>query len=95
EQIKVAAEQGGMQGLSLRVAAKRMGDGGVDYAMGFDETQEPDTVMEQHGVTLLISPTSYDLLDRATLDYVEIEKGSFEFVFLNPNDPNFVAPNEE
>lgn len=95
EQIKLAAQQGGMQGLSLRIAARRMADGGIDYAMGFDEPQEPDTVMQQHDITLLVGPTSYDLLANATLDYVEIEEGNLEFVFLNPDDPNFVPPKEE
>ena len=92
KQILLQARQGDSLNMGLRVAAKRMADGGIDYAMGFDEPHEADATYNRHGVTLLISPTSADLLDKATLDYVEIEAGERQFVFHNPLDPNYVAP---
>jgi iron-sulfur cluster assembly protein len=51
--------------------------------MGFDERREQDTVIESYGVTVLISPLSRDLLGDATLDFVEINPGEFQFIFLH------------
>ncbi len=65
----------------LRVAAK-IEDGQIVYGLGFDEQREQDTVIESHGVTVLISPLSLDLLADATLDCVELRPGEFQFVFL-------------
>ncbi len=95
EQVLKAVQQSDARGLGLRIAAKRMGDGGIDYAMGFDETHEADTVLEKHGVKLLIAPTSADLLDQVTMDYVRLDSGEMEFVFHNPMDPNYIAPKTE
>lgn len=95
KQILLQANEGDARNLGLRIAAKRMEDGGIDYAMGFDEQHEADAVYNRHGVTLLISPTSQDMLDKATLDYVELDDGERQFVFHNPLDPNYVAPEKE
>lgn len=71
---------------SLRVAAK-IEDGEIVYGMGFDEEREHDAVMEVGGVTVLIAPRSMELLDSATLDFVELQPGEFQFVFINPYQP--------
>lgn len=71
---------------TLRVAAKIEDDGALVYGMGFDEERENDTVIECEGVTLLISPRSLEFLDEATLDFVELHPGEFQFVFLNPKE---------
>ena len=34
-------------------------------------------------------------LKNCTLDYVEIEKSNFQFIFLNPNDPDYNPPDED
>ena len=74
----------------LRVAAKRDRDGAIDYAMGFDEPREEDTVSLQHGVRLLIAPTSMELLNDTVLDFVYMEnEADPQFIFRNPNDPNY------
>ncbi len=70
----------------LRIAAK-IEDGEIVYGMGFDAAREQDVVVESYGVTLLIAPQSQDLLKGATLDFVELHPGEFQFVFINPNDP--------
>jgi iron-sulfur cluster assembly protein len=70
----------------LRIAAK-IEDGEIVYGMGFDEERENDAVIEASGVTLLIAPRSLDLLGGATLDFVELHPGEFQFVFINPNEP--------
>ena len=78
---------------SLRIAAMRRTDGSIDYAMGFDEADDTDTVLEQFSVEVLIGVTSLDLLAGALLDFVQLETtGPKEFIFLNPNDPQFVPP---
>lgn len=95
KQILLQANENQSRNLGLRIAARRMADGGIDYAMGFDEAQEADTTYNRHGVTILVAPTSADLLDKATLDYVALEGEERQFVFHNPLDPHYVAPEEE
>jgi iron-sulfur cluster assembly protein len=69
----------------LRIAAK-VEDGEIAYGMGFDAERENDVVVESYGVTLLISARSKDLLQGATLDFVELKPGEFQFIFINPNE---------
>lgn len=71
---------------TLRVAAK-IEEGEIVYGMGFDEKRDQDALIESCGVTLLISPRSQELLAGATLDFVELQPGEFQFIFINPNDP--------
>ena len=42
-----------------------------------------------------VSPDSMINLKNCKLDYVEIDKGVYEFIFLNPNDPAYVPPDEK
>lgn len=70
----------------LRIAARRTEDGSLDYAMGFDETRAEDDVVISQGIEILVSESSRELLDGATLDYVELNPGVFEFIFQNPKD---------
>jgi iron-sulfur cluster assembly protein len=72
---------------SLRVAAKIDEDGQLVYGMGFDEERENDIAFDCEGVRVLISPRSQELLEGATLDFVELKPGEFQFVFNNPNEP--------
>jgi iron-sulfur cluster assembly protein len=85
EQIRNAAE-GQPDTLALRVAAKIDDDGQISYGMGFDEERESDLVLDCEGVQLLISQRSRELLDDATLDFVELRPGEFQFIFINPKD---------
>ena len=95
EQIKIAAEKSGSQGMTLRIAAQRKPDGSIDYAMGFDDVAITDTQQQFYGVDVIVSATSDTLLEDTTLDYVELDEGDYQFIFLNPNDPNYVPPNPE
>ena len=95
EQVRRAAEEGGMQNLPLRIAAKRREDGTIEYAMGFDEEAEADTTREYDQLTVVVAPTSLDLLSGAILDFADIGEGQQQFIFLNPNDPSYVAPDED
>ena len=93
EQIRHSAAKGAMQSVPLRIAVKTLEDGSLHYAMGFDEHKLPgDTFFNFDGVDLVVSSGSIDLADGMTIDYVELEPGKPEFIFLNPNDPTYVAP---
>ncbi len=86
EQILRAAEQQG-EGLhqsKLRVAAKLGEQGDLLYGMGFDDEREEDVVLDCGGVAVLIAPPSLSLLEDATLDFVEISAGEYQFIFVNP-----------
>ena len=95
EQIRASADQDGMQGLAMRIAAKRNPDGSIHYGMGFDDNEhEGDVHVTSEGIDVVIAETSKILLDGMTVDYVEIEPGSFQFIFLNPNDVHYVPPEQ-
>lgn len=88
EQILRAAEQQteGLQEPKLRVAAKFGEQGDILYGMGFDDEREEDVVLDCDGVAVVIAPPSLALLDGATLDFVEINAGEYQFIFVNPNE---------
>ncbi len=87
-ETQVAEDEDGVPMLPLlRLAAKIDDDGEIAYGMGFDEERDDDVVVESAGVTVLISPHSEPLLDGATLDFVELQPGEFQFVFVNPYTP--------
>lgn len=85
EQIKIAAQQSDTpEEPTLRIAARTLPDGSIDYGMGFDEQREFDFEVAVHGVSILIGPSSRDLLEGVTLDFVELEPGQFQFIFIPP-----------
>lgn len=95
EQIRLSARQGRMDDLPMRIAATRNPDGSIHYGMGFDDNQlEGDIHITSEGIDLVVSGSSMLLLSGMTLDFVEIEPDSFQFIFLNPNDPDFAPPAE-
>jgi iron-sulfur cluster assembly protein len=75
------------EGMSLRVAATKRDDGGLDYGMGFDDKKADDVEITAEGISVVISASHVPLLKGATMDYVEIEPGQYRFIFINPNDP--------
>jgi iron-sulfur cluster assembly protein len=95
DQVLKAAQQGGTEGMSLRVAALRMPDGAIDYRIGFDEPTDDDIRMICEGVDILMTPEQVPLLDQTTMDYVEMEPGQFHFIFMNPKDPHYKPPTED
>jgi iron-sulfur cluster assembly protein len=95
-QILQAAEQADMKGSALRLAPLRNADGSIEYnKMGFDQIQNDDVHIHTEGVDIIFKSEYKELLEGAVMDFVEIEKDQFSFIFLNPNDPNFVPPKEE
>jgi len=85
-------ENGNTEGMALRLAARRLEDGLIDYAMGFDDGDHNDSHTRSNGVEVVVAPTSTELLRDATLDYVQLEEeGEFRYIFINPNDPSHTA----
>jgi len=75
----------GNPSLMLRVFVQGGGCSGLQYGFEFDEqVQDGDTLVENHGVKLLVDPMSFQYLSGAEIDYRENLEGS-QFVIRNPN----------
>ena len=94
EQVKKSAQESNLEGMALRLAVKRMEDGSLDYGMGFDSETEDDLRFKSEGVDVVVAPPYMELLNGMTVDFVELDAGSYNFIFLNPNDPNYSPPAE-
>lgn len=71
--------------LMLRVFISGGGCSGFQYGFTFDEkTEEGDSSVENHGVTLVVDPMSVQYLMGAEIDYKEDLQGA-QFVIRNPN----------
>ncbi len=86
KQIQMAAAQGGMGNMALRLAARPGAHGGLEYGMGFDDANDDDLSFDCEGVQVVLEPQYGPLLQGTTIDYVELEPGQFHFIFMNPND---------
>ncbi len=92
-QVKQSTEQSGAEDLALRIAVRKTHDGQFNYIMGFDDIASGgDFSIVTQGVTVVVDKDSRELLKGTTVDYVEIEPGEPRFIFLNPNDPDYVPP---
>ena len=95
QQVKLSETESKGQGLKLRIAAKVVPeDESIEYGMGFDEQKEDDIVVTSENVDIIIRPSDAELLNGAHMDFVEIAPDQFNFIFLNPNDPNYKSPTE-
>lgn len=95
EQIKKSAREGKMEGMPLRIAVMRKGDKGFHYAMGFDDSsRHDDFAFRDQGVNVVVSGETLRLIKDMEIDFVEIEEGKPNFIFLNPNDPTYIPPKE-
>lgn len=94
EQVRKAAQQGGTEGMALRLAAQQLPDGSIDYRMGFDDPSEEDIRFTCEGVDVVMTPEQVPLLDQAVMDFVEIEPGTFQFIFMNPKDAHYSPPED-
>lgn len=95
QQIRLSAEKTGSESMVLRIAAKVAVDESIEYGLGFDEKREDDISFNVQGIDMAIAKDSAEFLNGAHLDFVEIEPGNFNFIFQNPNDPNYKPPAEE
>lgn len=92
EQVRSAAEQGGTEGMVLRMAARMKDDGSIDYLMGFDEAKEEDVRVVTQGVEVVMEPQYVPLLEEAVMDYARLDDGELRFIFMNPQDANYNPP---
>ena len=92
KQIQISAQQGKAEATPLRIAATKNQDGSFHYGMGFDDSKENDIEVKTEGINVIISPESAELLKNTTLDFVELEPGKSQFIFMNPNDPSYTPP---
>jgi iron-sulfur cluster assembly protein len=84
QQIRAAAAQSEAAGMALRVAARQIADGSIEYGMGFDTTHDGDEPLEFDGLTVVVAPPCQPLLEATLLDWVELEPGAFAFIFIPP-----------
>ena len=87
QQINVATELSEADGMALRIAARTEADGSINYGMGFDDAREGDLQLELHAIPVVIGPDSQPLLESTVLDYVELEPGEFNFIFIDESSP--------
>ena len=81
----ILAQKGIQETHGLRVFVKGGGCGGMQYGMTFDEAnREGDQIYEQHGLRVLVDPTSLFYIDGANIDYVDNLMGG-GFHIDNPN----------
>ena len=83
--VRQLIEAEGEDGLALRVAVRPGGCSGFAYEMFFDSDVAPDDVTTTFGeVTVVVDPSSAQLLAGATLDYKDgLEQSGF--AITNPN----------
>jgi iron-sulfur cluster assembly protein len=68
----IMAQKGMVESHALRVFVKGGGCGGMQYGMTFDDqVREGDEVYEQHGLRVIVDPTSMFYIDGASIDYVD------------------------
>lgn len=91
QEILAAAQRSGAEGMALRVAAKQTA-GGVAYGMGFDEAAPEDEATVFDGLTVLIAPPSREWLAGTVLDYVELDGGARDFIFVQEQPSGGCAP---
>jgi iron-sulfur cluster assembly protein len=82
QELLAAAARSDAAGMALRIAARQTADGSIEYGMGFDEERDDDLPAQFDELTVLIGSPSKPLLDETVLDFVEVEPGRFDFVFL-------------
>jgi len=85
QEILAAAERSSAAGMALRVAARQIADGSLEYGMGFDEQREDDEPAEFGDLTVLLGAPSKSLLAGTVLDYVEVAPGRHDFIFIPPD----------
>jgi iron-sulfur cluster assembly protein len=94
KQIKLSAKQGKAEGMPLRIAASKNEDDSIHYGMGFDDSKDDDISVTSQDVEIIVSPVSAELLKDTVLDFVELEPGKHQFIFMNPNDPTYKPPQD-
>lgn len=73
------------ENLALRVMVRPGGCSGYEYGMALERNPRPDdNVTEMDGLKVVVDPRSVDLLDGASIDFVDSLMGG-GFAINNPN----------
>ncbi len=89
EQIKKSIQEGNIDPMPIRFAVYQDKNNDFQYLMGFDDNISPsDETFSISGIDVVISSEHKALVAGMSVDYVELEKGKFNFIFKNPNDPS-------
>ncbi|MCU7886192.1 MAG: iron-sulfur cluster assembly accessory protein, partial [Candidatus Thiodiazotropha sp. (ex Lucinoma annulata)] len=83
QQIQQAAKMGGTEGMALRFAAQLKEDGSFDYLMGFDDAKDDDIQFDSEGISVIMEPEYFSLLDETMMDFAELDDGESRFIFIN------------
>lgn len=94
QQVKLSAGSNDSVGDPLRLAAEMKEDGSIVYLMGFDAAKDGDIQIQAGDIEIVIESKYVHLLEGTTMDYVEVEQGEYRFIFMNPNDETYIAPQE-
>ncbi len=94
-QILSTAKEEDTQDMVLRIAVKKDDNGAFEYGMGFDNSVEDDIHISLKDIDIVVSPVYKELLKGTTLDFVQLESGKPQFIFMNPNDPNYIPPGRD
>ncbi len=95
EEISLSTHNPETQGLTIRFAVDQT-DEGFQYLMGFDDRHEGDIHLQSNGVEYILAYEQKALLEGMVVDFDQIEAGQdYSFVFMNPNDPDYTAPEED
>ena len=82
QELVAAAARSDAAGMALRVAARPTSEG-LSYGMGFDKAARDDQVLVFGELTVLLGAASQPLLAATVLDYVEIDPGRTDFIFID------------
>jgi len=77
-----------LDGMALRIEARRGGADRLSYRMGFDSAADGEATFTSEGVTVVVDSESAPLVDGLVLDFEDGEghpEGG-EFLFINPLD---------
>ncbi len=95
KQILHSAKESGINNAILRVAIKRNADDSLHYAVGFDDAiSKTDIKFESEGIQLVTDNASMALGNGMTIDFVKLDNGETNFIFINPNDKNYTPPTD-
>ena len=95
QQIRQSITTEEMKAMSLRLAVMRNADGSFHYAMGLDDQNyEDDLKLQSNNINIVVNSAMLSMLRNMTIDYVELEEGQYNFIFLNPNDPSYIPPSD-
>ncbi len=83
----LATQDAGIDTAGLRVGVRGGGCSGFQYLLAFDEQHDGDTVVESHGLKLLVDEPSLSYVRGAIVDYVD----GFQGAGFKVENPNVVA----